>query len=194
MSWSSTYQTSRPRRKSGRRSGRRVGDYGRLGWNSDDALVVLGVDEDGCFLSLLCIYRWRSLRQRCVRQRCRDGGSFGSWTNSLISCMSKKEVSMGCTQVIGRVLDKNKISGMSVLTGVWRRRRRSQHTRYGCSDDVTNSKNMTQDYVLEVWDGEGSSRVKEIKPEVYLHDVLVRWTPMTSGPSARKWCNTMSRR
>jgi hypothetical protein len=81
---------------------------------------------------------------------------------------------MGCTQVIGRVLDKNKISGMSVLTGVRRRRRRSRHTRYGCSDDATNSKKMTQDDVLEVCDGEGSSRVKGIKPEVYLHDVLVR--------------------
>jgi hypothetical protein len=30
---------------------------------------------------------------------------------------------------------------------------------------------MTQDHVLDIGDGEGSSRVKGIKPEVYLRDV-----------------------
>jgi hypothetical protein len=39
---------------------------------------------------------------------------------------------------------------------------------------VANIKKTTQDHVLEIGDGEGSSQVKEIKPEVYLHDVLVR--------------------
>jgi hypothetical protein len=33
---------------------------------------------------------------------------------------------------------------------------------------------MTQDHVLKVGDSERSRRVKEIKPEVYLRDVLIR--------------------
>jgi hypothetical protein len=59
--------------------------------------------------------------------------------------------------------------------------------------DAANKNKMTQDYVLEVGDREKSPRVKENKPEVYLCDVLVRWTPMTSRPTART-CTTMSSR
>jgi hypothetical protein len=57
-----------------------------------------------------------------------------------------------------------------------------------------NSNKMTQDHVLKVGDSERSRRVKEIKPEVYLRDVLAQWTLMRSRPMERTWCTTMSLR
>jgi hypothetical protein len=39
---------------------------------------------------------------------------------------------------------------------------------------AANNDDKMHDDVLEVGDGERSSRIKRIKPEVYLHDVLVR--------------------
>jgi hypothetical protein len=67
------------------------------------------------------------------------------------------------------------IKGMPKYGGAvpWLRRNRAKAAS-AVSGGLADKDEKMHDDVLEVGDGEGSSRIKGIKPEVYLHDVLVR--------------------